>query len=366
MRIPLPLQRLASTLIGVLAAVALLAAGVTDQWGLAWFGYGVVGALILWHRPGNRIGWLCVAVAAGQALSDWGQRAVGAPPGNGPVLLEQAAFFAGVFAFLSVAAIVAVFPSGRASSGLSRLVWVACCTLVVVVPIAVVIDPRPLEGTGRVSAWGIASVGGLAGLVLEQGFLLVPLLLLLGLVSLVPRWRASSGVERQQYRWFLVAIAISTVALAASYGGGSLFLVAAMNALPLALAVAVTRYGLFELDRVISRTASYAIVTGFLVATYALVVTSVSRLLGETSTLAVAAATLAAAALFQPLLTRVQRVVDRRFNRERVDHEKAVERFAARLRGQVGTSGVSADLLRVADGTLRPEHCGLWLREAPS
>ena len=363
MRIPLPLQRLASTLIGVLAAVALLAAGVTDQWGLAWFGYGVVGAVILWHRPGNRIGWLCVGVAVFISLSDWGQRVVGPAPGHGPVLLEQGAFVSGTFAFLSLIAIVALFPSGRAASRLSRLVWLACCVLVVVLPIAVLIDPRPLQGTGRVSAWGISSARGPAALVLEQGFLLVPLLLLAGLVSLVPRWRASSGTERQQYRWFLVAIAVSMVTLAATYGiGGSLLLVAAMNALPLALAVAVTRYGLYDLDRVISRTASYAIVTGFLVATYALVVTSVSRLLGETTTLAVAAATLAAAALFRPLLTRVQGVVDRRFNREKVDHQRAIDDFAARLRDRLDEADVSDDLVQVTSQTLAPSGTQLWLR----
>jgi hypothetical protein len=92
MTVPLTLQRFASRLIGVTAAVALLVAGITDGWALAWFGYGVVGALILWHRPGNRIGWLCVAVAGGMAVSDWGQRVVGPPPGYGPVVLEQAIF----------------------------------------------------------------------------------------------------------------------------------------------------------------------------------------------------------------------------------------------------------------------------------
>jgi len=366
MTVPVPLQRLASTLLGVLAAAALLAAGVTDGWGLAFFGYGLVGALILWHRPGHRIGRLCVAVAVFIAVNDWSLRVVGPAPGRGPVVLEQVAFLAGAFAFLGLVAIVAVFPSGLAASRLSRLVWVACCTLVVVLTIAVVVDPRPLEGSGRVSPWGVTSLGGVASLVVDQGFYLVPLLMLLGLGSLVPRWRASSGAERQQYRWFLAAIAVSAVALAVSGltgVAGEVFLVAAMNAIPLALAVAITRYGLYEFDRVISRTASYAIVTGVLLATYAVVVTSVSRLLGESSTLAVAAATLAAAALVRPLLTRVQRVVDRRFNRGRVDHERAADDFAAGLRHQVDEAHVRADLVRVVTRTLQPAGTSLWLRE---
>jgi hypothetical protein len=365
MTVPVPLQRLASTLLGVLAAVALLAAGLTDGWGLAWFGYGLVGALILWHRPGNRIGRLSVAVAVFVALNDWGRRVVGPAPGHGPVLLEQVAVLAIMFAFLSLVAIVAVFPSGRAATRLSRFVWLACRILVVVLPIAVTVDPRPLEGTGRISPWGVTSLDGFASLVIVQGFFLVPILMLLGLGSLVPRWRASSGAERQQYRWFLTAIAVSAVALAVSgmVGvAGELFLVMAMNAIPLALAVAITRYGLYEFDRVISRTASYAIVTALLVATYAVVVTSVSRLLGESSTLAVAAATLAAAALVRPLLTRVQRVVDRRFNRERVDHQRAIDDFAARLRDRLDEVEVGDDLVLVTSQTLAPDGARLWLR----
>jgi hypothetical protein len=366
MTVRVPSQRLASRLVGVVAAVALLAAGVTDGWVLAWFGYGVVGALILWHRPGNRIGFLCVAVAGGMAVSAWGQRVAGSAPGTGPVLLEQVAFVAGAFAYLSLASIVAVFPSGRAPSRLSRLVWLACCTLAIVLPIAVLVDPRPLGGTGRVSPWAIAGVADVARLVLDQGFLLVPILMLLGLISLVPRWRASSGIERQQYRWFLVGITLAAVTLAAGFGAtGGLYLallVVGINAVPVALAVAVTRYGLYELDRVISRSASYAIVTGLLVAAYAVVVTSASRLLGETSTLAVALATLAAAALFQPLLRRVQRLVDRRFNRQRVNHEKAVDDFAARLRDQLEEADTSADLVRVTTATLEPASARLWLR----
>jgi hypothetical protein len=233
----------------------------------------------------------------------------------------------------------------------------------VVLPVAVVIDPRPLQGTGRVSAWAIAPAERTVAIVLDQGFLLVPLLLLLGLVSLVPRWRASAGIERQQYRWFIGAILISMVALAATYGtGGSVLLVAAMNAIPVALAVAVTRYGLFDLDRVVSRSASYAIVTGVLLATYALVVTSASLVLGETSTLAVALATLVAAAMFQPLLRRVQRIVDRRFNRQRVDHEQAVNAFAGRLRDQLAGSDTGAALVGVAVATLEPTTASLWLR----
>ncbi len=360
-----PLQPLASRLVGVVAAVALLAVGVTNGWVLTWFSYGVVGALILWHRPGNRIGWLCLAVAGGQAVSGWGQRVVDAAPGAGLVLVEQAAFLAGACAYLSLAAIVAVFPSGRATTRLSRLVWVACCTLAFVLTIAVVVDPRPLEVTGLASPWGISSLEGFAQWVIEQGFVLVPILMFLGLGSLIPRWWASSGIERQQYRWFLLAITFAAATLVAGFGATDdprlAVLVVGINAVPIALAVAVTRYGLYELDRLISRSASYAIVTGLLLATYALVVTSASRLLGETSTLAVALATLAAAALFQPLLGRVQRLVDRRFNRQRVDHEKAVDEFAARLRDQLDAADTSADLVGVAARTLEPSSTRLWL-----
>jgi hypothetical protein len=131
-----------------------------------------------------------------------------------------------------------------------------------------------------------------------------------------------------------------------------------------AIAVAVLRYRLWDLDRLISRTVTYALVTGLLVVPYLLILPAVTRLAGDAGSLAVAAATLAAAAAFQPLRRRVQDLVDRRFNRRRYDAARTMEGFATRLREQVDLDALEAQLLAVVDQTLQPTQASLWLRPA--
>jgi hypothetical protein len=128
------------------------------------------------------------------------------------------------------------------------------------------------------------------------------------------------------------------------------------------VAVAVLRYRLWDLDRLISRTVTYALVTGLLVVPYLLILPVVTRLAGDAGSLAVAAATLAAAAVFQPLRRRVQGLVDSRFNRRRYDAARTVERFATRLREQVDLDALSAELLSVVEQTVQPGRASLWLR----
>jgi hypothetical protein len=136
----------------------------------------------------------------------------------------------------------------------------------------------------------------------------------------------------------------------------------AMLCPPLAIAVAVLRYRLWDLDRLVSRTVTYALVTGLLVLPYLLILPAVTGLAGEAGSLAVAAATLAAAAGFQPLRRRVQDRVDRRFNRRRYDAARSVAAFAARLRGQIDLDALSAELLTVVKHTVQPTTAWLWLR----
>jgi len=134
-------------------------------------------------------------------------------------------------------------------------------------------------------------------------------------------------------------------------------------ALPVSMGVAILRYRLYEIDRVISRTLAYAVVTGLLVASYAGLVLLSTHVLTLSSSVAVAASTLAAAAAFNPLRRRVQRVVDRRFNRARYDADMTVAAFAARLKDEVDLDAVRADLASVVNGTLEPAHLAVWLRE---
>jgi hypothetical protein len=191
------------------------------------------------------------------------------------------------------------------------------------------------------------------------------------LVCLLLRFRASRGVERQQLRWVAAGAAAGGGALLVGTAAGLLGIVPAIAGvliypallcMPVAVAVAVLRSRLWDLDRLASRTVTYALVTGLLVLPYLLILPAATRLAAGAGSLAVAATTLAAVALFQPLRRRVQDQVDRRFNRRRYDAARTVEGFAARLRAQVDLDVLSAELLAVVDQTVAPTRASLWLR----
>jgi hypothetical protein len=196
----------------------------------------------------------------------------------------------------------------------------------------------------------------------------------LGLVaavaSLMARFRRARGTERQQLCWVALAawlsVAMLAVALAGQVLGNDAVVTWASGALvailPLATGAAILRYRLYDLDRIISRTVAYGLPTLLLGGGYAVVVLGVGQLLGRRqSSLAVAAATLVVAALFQPARRRIQQAVDRRFNRRRHDAAQAVAAFAARLRDQVDLDTLSAEILTVVDQTMQPSRASLWL-----
>jgi hypothetical protein len=139
-----------------------------------------------------------------------------------------------------------------------------------------------------------------------------------------------------------------------------------LAALPIGLGVAVLKYRLYDVDRLISRTLSYAIVTGLLIGVYVGLVTLATRVLPFSSPLAVAASTLVAVALFNPLRRRVQRLVDRRFNRARYDAEATVSAFAQRVRDDVDLTAVSSEFVRAVQTSVEPAHVSLWLRPTGS
>jgi hypothetical protein len=191
----------------------------------------------------------------------------------------------------------------------------------------------------------------------------------------VLRFRSSRGVERQQLRWIAAGAAVGVLGLLAVTAllvGGALFgfmseawvvvALVTLPCMPAAIAVAVLRYRLWDLDRLVSRTVSYGLVTGLLVVPYLLILPAAARLGQGSGGLAVAAATLTAAALFAPLRRRVQQAVDRRFNRRRYDAARTVAAFAARLRDQVDLDVLAAELLAVVDQTMQPTRASLWLR----
>ena len=195
--------------------------------------------------------------------------------------------------------------------------------------------------------------------------------LVVGAWSLVGRFRRARGVERQQLRWLALAAGLAAVAqqaaIATQMGDlGSNLLDAALGVcaalLPLATGAAILRYRLYDIDRIISRTIAYGLLTVLLGFAYAGVVLGLGRLLPQGSGLVVAAATLAVAAVFQPARRRIQAGVDRRFNRRRYDSAQTITVFSAWLREQVDLDTLSVELLAVVEQTMQPTQASLWLR----
>ena len=195
-------------------------------------------------------------------------------------------------------------------------------------------------------------------------------------MSLLLRFRRARGVERQQLRWLALAAALAAAvvvvtALALALGlvgdsGDEVLLgwvsAVVLGLMPLATGAAILRYRLYDLDRIISRTLAYGLLTLLLGGGYAVVVLGLGQLLGRDSSLVVAGATLAVAAVFQPARRRVQRAVDRRFNRRRYDAARTIQAFSARLREQVDLDALTAELVVVADQTMQPTRVSVWLR----
>jgi hypothetical protein len=188
--------------------------------------------------------------------------------------------------------------------------------------------------------------------------------------SLVGRFRRARGVERQQLRWLSFAAALAPPALLVMYAGiltehlelAGWAVGVFLALLPLAISAAIARYRLYDLDRIISRTLAYGLLTLVLGLGYAGVVLGLGRLLPRGSSLVVAAATLAVAAVFQPARRRIQQAVDRRFNRGRYNAERTIAAFSTRLREQVDLDTLTDELLAVVHQTMQPRHASLWLR----
>jgi len=362
-------------LLGLFAAVLLFGVPATvlalhgDGWVLlGWIGFPVVGAVILWHKPRNTVGRLMLSVGV-----LCGVASIGEIPGwrdRMPPWLEALVTAAGPCTYILLIALALVLPSSRLESKLGRLLAVMLGFSAGLVAVLTVLDPALLP-SGRTNPLAVGDVGQVADVVVRgPGFLVVPLLLLGAVIDLVRRYRRSDGIERLPYRWLMLG-AIITLLVIASFvleTAGTLTLTMTtvlINALPVTIGIAVLRYRLFEIDRVISRTVAYALVIIGVVGTYARVVTSVSRLLPQSQELAVAGATLAAAALFRPLLRAVQERVDRRFNRAKYDATREIEGYALSLRDSVDPREVADGLVAAVDRTLQPAVVGVW-RGRPS
>jgi len=342
-------------------------------------GYATVGLVLGLRRPANPIGWLYGASGLVWALTipfePWLNTLLHdhrplALAGQLAVVVRETSWAVAIALGLTLPFLL--LPDGRLWSRRWRLVVADTVVGVVLLVVGRALAPGPLTG-GPVpidNPFGLPGVvGELARAVVVPGLVLYAVSLPAALVGLVLRFRASGGVERQQLRWVAAGAIVAVIGLVPKPGGERLpeFLtLLAVLVVPVAVAVAVLRYRLWDLDRLVSRTVTYALVTALLVLPYLLILPVTARLAQGSGSLAVAAATLLAAATFQPLRRRVQDLVDRRFNRRRYDTARTVERFAARLRNQLDLDALEVELLGVVDQTVAPTGASLWLRPPAS
>jgi len=337
-----------------------------------------VGVLVARRQPRNPIGWLLLVVpvcvlasldAAPYSVLVYRQ-GHHLPFGAAALLLESAYF---MVLFVALPLVLLLFPDGTLPS--SRWRWVLWCYLTLSIGVTAAIYASVLVAGLRMDAsGGVAAIdhpSGPTAWLAYLGPILLPLagfwFVFVGRLAL--NWRRASGDRRQQLKWlmtgcaaavagFIVSNTVPVLDPAATSVGVGLVL-------PLCIGVAILRYRLYDIDRIISRTLSYAIVTGVLVGLYAGLVLLATQVLTLTSQVGVAAATLAAAALFSPLRRRVQRRVDRRFNRARYHADNTVAAFAARLQDATDPEAVRSDLMATVHHALEPAHLSLRLTGDP-
>ncbi len=352
---------------------------ITILFGIFALSYVVVGTLVTARRPANPLGWLVLGIGAVSSAAVL----LGAYAGYallGPRELPLGDVAAWVTSWMywpmlcGIVLMVLAFPEGRPRGRLRA--WTACTSIAgaAVVTVGTALGPGPMEGfAGVPNPFGVprleaalTSASMTATVVLAASFLVA-------IVSIFLRRRRAVGTERGQLSWLAYATVLMALAQLVNMPVfhledtfvGLLAVVIAITAFPAAVAVAILRYGLYDIDRLISRTLVYGVLTATLVATY-LCSVLLLRVLAEPvaggSDLAVAVSTLAVAALFRPVRRQIQQVVDRRFYRSRYDPVLAVEDFSTRLRHEVDLDSVAAELRSVVDHTVRPTHVTLWVR----
>ena len=343
-----------------------------------------VGVLVARNQPRNPNGWLLLGIAAALLLST-GAGAysllvyrLGRDLPLGPLGLVLYQLWSPAIALFLL--VILLFPDGHLPSPRWRwAVWAYSLLCAVYLALLIAVAVGAISGHRiRVDGYGgLTVVDYPAGrLAVAQNIILV-LTLLLG-VSFAARqllsWRRSSGLRRQQLKWLMFGAAIALVCAGLSAPGYSAssgiwawlnnFLSIGFVALPTGIGIGILKYRLYEIDRLISRTLAYAIVTGLLIGVYAVLVTLAHAVVSFRSPLAVALATLAAVALFNPLRRRVQRAVDRRFNRAHYDAEATIAAFADRMRDATDLDEIRRDLLAVAYQVVEPAYVSVRIRES--
>jgi hypothetical protein len=380
--------------IAVMLAGSAVISSVSHQFRLSNLGqvalflsFAVVGVVVAWHQPRNPMGWVLLGVtfffllddlASSYSYLDYRVHGGRLPLGRLAVLLAPSWAPAIVLAGLSLL----LFPDGRLPSRRWRpMLWAYLAlgglwlggafaiSLAAVIGHHVSIDSSggltSLDYPGGSTAWW----GGVQAVF----FPAVGVCWLAWLGGQVLSFRRSSGERRLQLKWLLSGATVfiaAGIALVSINNPTGLWRVAdalaavGILALPVSIGFGILKFRLYDIDRIVSRTVAYAIVTGLLVGVYAGLVLLATEVLRFHSTVAVAASTLVAAALFNPVRHRVQHAVDRRFNRARYDADQTVAEFAARLQDAVDLDTVHSDLLSTVQGALEPAHVTVWMAQA--
>jgi hypothetical protein len=351
--------------------------------------FSLLGAIIVSRQPGNRIGWIYLLIGVLEPWQSLGllyfERSVisgGLPGASWAAWMSTWAvplvFPSGLalFAFL-------LFPSGRLPSPRWRPIARLAMVLTAVGVVVTWVDPSPISVSSGLpdvaNPTGVSALGSLASNVVGAVWWLLALALLAATIaSLVIRGRSAAPDERQQVKllayaaavtigFLIVLMIVSLFGIATSSGWSDMAIVLGFGVgVPVACGIAILKHGLYEIDRLISRTLSYAILTGLLVGVFVGVVALATQVLPFSSPVAVAASTLAAAALFNPVRVRVQRLVDRRFNRARYDADAIVSAVTLRLRDAVDLDTVRGEVLHAVDRAVEPVHASLWIRPPAS
>lgn len=350
--------------------VVLIVAGVVMSFGL-------VGAVVVVRLPGNLVGWLLWASGVGLGWATAGyaygtHSAVtcgGCLPATVPIALLANVSFAPILGLVGIF-IPLLFPDGKLPSPRWRPFAGFALASIVAFTAILAFSPGDIsDGIAIANPIGIEGLDGAKGPVGIMAAAMLLLSMVLALTSVVWRFRHAGTVQRQQLRWFgyaaLLMVAAVVVGLGAQWDSAWVAMVAGLGLMPLATGVAILRYRLYDLDRLVSRTIAYAVVTGALVLTYFTInlgLTTVFSSVARGNSIVVAASTLAVAAVSTPLRHRVQRVVDRRFDRARYDAERTTAAFSERLRNEVDIETAARELEGTVRRAMAPTGVGIWLR----
>jgi len=378
----LVLYGLALTIIGV---TGVSAATQQNHWAariallVAFVEFATVGALVASRQPRNAVGWMFLGIALLVALSVFGGEYANYVfvEGHDSLPLGRFAGWCYLWTWYPTLALIVtlpmVFPDGRPPGPRFRVALRAMIVVSVVIVGLWCVRPGPMSDPGD-PPWpdnpiGIGALDPVFDVLEAVGALIVFAFFAISGASMVVRFRRSRGDERQQLKWMTYGVCVMAAALLAELvvagDVADVLFALTIAVLPTATAVAMFKYRLYEIDRVISRTLVYGTLTMFLVGAYTALVLAGQAVFSSFaggSNLAIAASTLVVAALALPLRSRVQRFVDRRFYRRRYDAQRTLEAFGARLREEIDLSALGDDLRGVVVETMQPAHVSVWLR----